>query len=66
MMSNALRFHLRRYGVLQIALRHPKLFAKGLGDSPTRRRHREKPRAQRSVPAESNTGAQKALIPGIG
>lgn len=27
-MSNALHYHLRRYGVLAIALRHPKLFSK--------------------------------------
>jgi len=27
MMSNALRYHLRRYGLLQMAFRHPKLFA---------------------------------------
>jgi hypothetical protein len=28
MMSNALRYHLRRYGVLEIAFRHTKLFAR--------------------------------------
>lgn len=28
MMSNALRFHLRRYGVLEVAFRHPKLFSR--------------------------------------
>jgi hypothetical protein len=29
-MRNAIRFHLRRYGVLEIALRHPRLLAKFL------------------------------------
>lgn len=28
MMPNALRFHLRRYGVLEVAFRHPKLFSR--------------------------------------
>jgi hypothetical protein len=29
-MPNALRYHLRRYGVLEIALRHPRLCARFL------------------------------------
>jgi len=29
-MSNALRYHLRRYGLLEIALRHPTLLARVL------------------------------------
>jgi hypothetical protein len=27
-MPNALRYHLRRYGLLEIAMRHPRLFAR--------------------------------------
>jgi hypothetical protein len=30
-MVNALRFHLRKYGLLDIALRHPRLFARLTG-----------------------------------
>jgi hypothetical protein len=29
-MPNALRYHLRRYGVLEIARRHPRLFVRFL------------------------------------
>ena len=35
-MLNALRYHLRTYGLLEIALRHPRLLARLTGATPRR------------------------------